>query len=92
MSEPVEPSARGFQFPGEFEISAMGAADAELAAKVPDWLRAAGLQVRVDSLRQRPSRAGNYVSVTVAFHAGSRDDYDTAHRVLRAQAEVKWTL
>ena len=82
----------GFQFPGTFEISAMGAADAGLEHAVPAALAAAGLGVVHDSVQLKPSSAGRYVSVRLHFHATCRDDYDCAHRVLRALDAVKWTL
>ncbi len=82
----------GFQFPTTLEISAMGAADAELHVKVPAVIEACGLSVVAGSLRQRPSSRGNYVSVTVMVFAASREAYDAAHEAVRAVPEVKWTL
>lgn len=84
--------AHGLQFPGEFEISAMGAADAELHRHVPAALESRGLVVRHETLRQRLSAKGNYVSVTVSFAAQTRQEYEDAHHALRALAAVKWTL
>lgn len=83
---------RGFQFPGVFEISAMGPANAELEQRVPALLSAAGLRLVADSVRQRPSSKGNFVSVHVSFHAADREQYDLAHSCLRACPDVKWTL
>lgn len=83
---------QGFQFPGEFEISAMGAADAGLDASVPAALAAAGLRPIADSLQCRPSRQGHYVAVRLRFHADSREQYEHAHAVLRELPGVKWTL
>lgn len=82
----------GFQFPGEFEITAMGPADAGLETEVPNLLIAAGITVVPDSLTTRASRGGNYVSVRLAFRAGTREEYETAHAALREHPEVKWTL
>jgi hypothetical protein len=82
----------GFQFPGVFEISAMGAVEGGLEAVLVQTLADLGLEVRTDTLRSRPSSKGNYVSVTVAFVAHSRDDYEAAHGALRAHPAVKWTL
>lgn len=82
----------GFQFPGRFELSAMGGADDALHAVVPGVLQALGLTVYHETLRIRPSAKGNYVSVSVSFEAHSREDYDAAHGALRARPEVKWTL
>ncbi|MFT3807289.1 DUF493 family protein [Arenimonas sp.] len=83
---------QGFQFPGVFEISAMGAADAGLEAAVPALLAEAGLTVVAETVRTRPSSAGRYISVAVSFRAESREDYEAAHNALRAHPEIKWTL
>jgi putative lipoic acid-binding regulatory protein len=82
----------GFQFPGIFELSAMGAVEAELQAVVPAVLEALGLTVYHERTRIRPSAKGNYVSVTVVFEAHSREDYDAAHGALRNHPAVRWTL
>lgn len=82
----------GFQFPGTFELSAMGAADKDLQAALPRLLIAAGIDVLSEQVQWRHSSNGKYVSVRIAFHAESREDYDRAHEALRAHPEVKWTL
>lgn len=82
----------GFQFPGRFELSAMGASDAGLERLVPDTLRALGLTVHAASLKSRPSSKGNYTAVAIAFEAASRAQYDAAHAALRALPAIKWTL
>ena len=87
-----EPQAKGFQFPGVFEITAMGPAEAGLVEAIPRELTAAGLVVLSETVRSRPSSAGRFVSVTVSFRAESRADYDAAHIKLRAHPDVKWTL
>lgn len=87
-----EDDARGFQFPGAFEISAIGPVQARLDEEIPRLLTQAGLTVLHETVRSRPSSGGRFVSVTIQFHAASRADYETAHRALRAHPEVKWTL
>jgi len=82
----------GFQFPGDFELSAMGSAEAQLEIELPKLLEAAGIRVRHETVSSRASRAGRYVSVRIGFHATSREDYDRAHAALREHPEVKWTL
>ena len=82
----------GFQFPGVFEISAMGSAEADLHLVMPVILEALGLTVYPDRTRIKPSAKGNYVSVTLVFEAHSREDYDAAHGALREHPAVKWTL
>ncbi|MDQ3495105.1 MAG: DUF493 family protein [Pseudomonadota bacterium] len=82
----------GFQFPGDFEITAMGPASAGLETELPTLLRAAGISVREESVSTRASSGGKYVSVKLSFRANSREDYDAAHAALCAHPEVKWTL
>lgn len=82
----------GFQFPGLFEICAMGSAEADLHLVMPMVLEALGLTVYRDRLTIKPSVKGNYVSVTLVFEAHSREDYDAAHGALREHPAVKWTL
>ncbi len=83
---------QGFQFPGVFEITALGSAEAGLEREIPALLAAAGLVVLHETVRSRASSAGRYVSVALSFRAESRADYDAAHVALRGHPEVKWTL
>lgn len=83
---------QGFQFPGVFEITAMGEASADLEAKLPRLLEDLGLSVLAGSTRTRPSREGNYLAVSVSFMCPSRAKYDEAHAALRANPDVRWTL
>ena len=83
---------QGFSFPGTFELSAMGAADAGLERVLPELLEQAGIAVLREQVAVRASSAGRYVSVRIAFRADSREQYDAAHAALRAHPEVKWTL
>ena len=71
-----EHKQKGFEFPGVFEITAMGPASAVLH----------------ETVRSRASTAGRFVSISISFKANSRADYDAAHLALRAHPEVKWTL
>jgi uncharacterized protein len=82
----------GFQFPGTFELSAMGSADKDLQAELPQLLLEAGIEVLHESVSWKHSSNGRYVSVRIAFRAESREQYDAAHAALRTHPEVKWTL
>jgi hypothetical protein len=82
----------GFQFPGTFELSAMGAAGKGLESELPRLLTAAGIEVLEESIRWKHSSSGSYVSVRIGFHAQDRAQYDAAHLALRGHPEVKWTL
>jgi putative lipoic acid-binding regulatory protein len=83
---------QGFQFPGSFEITAMGNANANLRERVPEILRSLGLSVLEASVRERPSSQGNYVSVSVVFNCPSREKHEQAHAALRADPDIRYTL
>ena len=82
----------GFQFPGVFEITAMGAASIGLESEIPRLLNAAGLEVLDETISWRESSGGRYVSVKLNFRALDREQYEAAHSALRNHPEVKWTL
>ena len=82
----------GFQFPGTFELSAMGSADSGLETELPRLLTVAGIEVLEESINWKHSSSGKYVSVRISFRANDRAQYDLAHQVLRDHPEVKWTL
>ena len=82
----------GFQFPGVFEITAMGPAGSGLEDAIPRLLEDAGIEVLRETVAVRDSTGGKYVSVKLNFKAQSRVQYDAAHEALRAHPEVKWTL
>ena len=63
---------QGFQFPGEFEITAMGNASADLKDRVPQLLEGIGLHVLHETVRHKHSREGNFLSVTVSFRCVAR--------------------
>ena len=83
---------QGFQFPGSFEITAMGNANANLRERVQEILREIGLSVLDASVRERPSSQGNYVSVSVVFNCPSREKHEEAHAALRADPDIRYTL
>ncbi len=82
----------GFQFPGNFELSAMGTADKGLETELPRLLSGAGVELLEESISWKHSSNGKYVSVRIGFRADNRAQYDAAHAALREHPEVKWTL
>ena len=82
----------GFQFPGTFEITAMGPASANLEDEIPRLLEAAGLTVLHETVARRDSSGGKFVSIKISFEAETRAEYDAAHEALREHPEVKWTI
>ena len=82
----------GFQFPGTFELSAMGTAGIGLESELPRLLADIGVEVLEEHIHWKNSANGRYVSVRIAFRARDRAQYDAAHQALRDHPEVKWTL
>ncbi|CAJ22358.1 putative secreted protein [Xanthomonas euvesicatoria pv. vesicatoria str. 85-10] len=82
----------GFQFPGTFELSAMGTAERGLETELPRLLAATGVELLQESVSWKHSSSGKYVSVKIGFRAESREQFEAAHQALRDHPEVKWTL
>jgi len=89
--EPQNPE-QGFQFPGAFEVSVLGRADADLESRVPRIIEGLGLSVIAGSLRSRPSREGHYISVALTFTCPDRAMYERVHETLRADEAIRWTI
>lgn len=83
---------KGFQFPGDFDITAVGNASANLPTHVPQLLERAGLHVFHETVKHRHSGAGNFVSVTVSIHCEDREQYEAAHQALRDSPDIRYTL
>ena len=82
----------GFQFPGVFEITAMGPAGVGLEERIPELLEAIGITVLRETVAARNSSGGKFVSIRLSFHAEDRGRYEAAHEALRAEPSIKWTL
>lgn len=82
----------GFQFPGQFELSAMGPANIGLEHELPHLLQQKGIQVLKERITWKTSSNSKYVAVKLVFMAESREQLDLAHAALRDHPEVKWTL
>ncbi len=82
----------GFQFPGVFEITAMGPAGAGLEERVPLLLETVGISVLRETVAARNSSGGKFVSIRLSFEAADRQRYEAAHAALRADPDIKWTL
>jgi uncharacterized protein len=82
----------GFQFPGVFEITAMGQSGVGLEERIPALLEAIGIVVLRETVAARNSSGGKFVSIRLSFHAEDRERYEAAHEALRTEPSIKWTL
>ena len=80
------------EFPSDFPLKVMG-------ANVPDFAQAIAAVVRVHApdfdaatMEMRPSRAGNYLSLTCTVRATSQAQLDALYRALTAHPMVRVVL
>lgn len=83
---------QGFTFPGMFDITAFGPADASLDVLLPQLVEAQGVAVLAGSLHTRPSSAGRFAAVTLSFFCPDRVTHEAVYNEVRAHPLVKWTL
>ena len=83
---------QAYEFPGVFELSAMGSTEAGIEQALPELVEAAGGQVLAGSLTVKPSRAGNSVAVRISFLAADRPQLDAVHLAVQNHPGVKWLL
>ena len=83
---------QGFQFPGVFEITAIGSSEVNLETRMPEILASIGLHALAGSAKLRASSGGNYTSLSMSFTCPSRELYDLAHAKLREDLHIRWTL
>jgi len=84
--------AQGFEFPCDFQIKAMGVDDGRFHEIVIDIVRRHCEVLYEDSLRQRSSSNGKYVSVTLVIEATSREQLDAIYDDLTAHDKVLMRL
>lgn len=80
------------KFPCDFPIKVMGHLVDSFAKEVCAVVKAHDPQFDAASIEMRPSKNGNYLSVTVMVRATSRDQLDTLYRALTSHPMVKVVL
>ncbi len=84
--------AEGFSFPCDYEIKAMGIDDGHFHELIVEIVERHTSRIRADSLRQRSSRGGKYVSVSLVIKAQSRAQLDAIYADLTAHEQVLMRL
>ena len=92
MHTPHAPDDKGFQFPGCFELTVMGDADADLLTLVAAEMQIAGVAPVACDARGKLSSGGRFRSVTAGFECGTREQLEALQRARKAHPAVKWTL
>ena len=80
------------EFPCDFPLKIMGATDAGFAQAIVEVVLRHAPEFDPASVEMRPSKAGNYLSVTCTVRAVSQAQLDALYRELTAHPMVKVVL
>jgi putative lipoic acid-binding regulatory protein len=80
------------EYPSAFPIKVMGANVAGFVEAVADVVLRFDPSFVAASIEQRPSRAGNYLGLTLTITATSREQLDELYRTLSTHPMVKVVL
>jgi len=88
----IPPEQSLIEYPCRFPIKVMGANNAEFVSAMVVIARAFEPGFDEASLEHRPSRAGNYLGLTISIHVSSREQLDEVYRTLTTHPLVKYVL
>lgn len=80
------------EFPCDFPIKIMGASQEGFAQAVLDVVARYAPEFDAATMAMRPSKAGNYLSLTCTIRATSRTQLDALYRELTSHPLVKIVL
>jgi hypothetical protein len=80
------------KFPCRFPIKAMGRDQSEFEAHVLQIISTHVIDITADDVSIRPSKNGNFLSVTVTIDAHSQEHLDRIYRTLTASKQVLYVL
>ncbi|MDK9704845.1 MAG: DUF493 family protein [Sulfuritalea sp.] len=80
------------EFPCDFALKIMGATDAGFAQAIVELVLRHAPEFDPASVEMRPSKAGNYLSLTCTVRAVSQAQLDALYRELTAHPMVKVVL
>jgi len=94
MSSPhdIPPEQSLIEYPCDFPIKVMGANVEGFAAAIAHVARQFDPGFDASTIETRPSKAGNYLGVTITIRATSRPQLDELYRTLTTHPMVKMVL
>jgi putative lipoic acid-binding regulatory protein len=94
MNQPtiIPPEQSLIEYPVRFPIKVMGANTPEYLDAMVCVARAFEPAFDEASVEQRPSKAGNYMGLTLCVHVTSREQLDELYRTLTTHPLVKYVL
>lgn len=91
-SNGADPQETLFEFPCRFPIKVMGRHEDDFREHVVELITAEVGTIDPDDISVRPSRKGQFISVTVTFEATSRSQLDAVYRSLTASVRVLYVI
>lgn len=88
----IPPEESLVQYPSAFPIKVMGAHVEGFVEAIVDVARRFDPDFDASTVETRPSRAGNYLGITITVTATSREQLDELYRTLSTHPMVKVVL
>ena len=94
MDQPrdIPPEQSLIEYPTQFPIKVMGANVEGFVEAMAHVARAFDANFDHRTIEQRPSKAGNYLGLTLTVHVTSREQLDELYRTLTTHPMVKIVL
>ena len=92
MTEPPDPTVSLIEYPSDFPIKVMGLTHDQFVPTIVELVTIHDPEFHEGRIEQRPSSAGNYLSLTVTVRATSREQLDNLYRALSSHPMVKYVL
>lgn len=83
---------KGFEFPCEYPVKAMGPNTPEFADTIVDLVKQHAPEVSSNSVHSKVSSTGKYQSVTVLVYALSKEHLISIYKDINTVDDVMWTL
>lgn len=88
----IPPEQSLIEYPCHFPIKVMGARVEGFTQAIVHVARQFDPDFDADTVEQRPSRAGNYLGLTLTVRVTSREQLDELYRTLTTHPMVKFVL
>ena len=92
LNRPVPPEQSLIEYPCHFPIKVMGANVDGYVSAMAHVATSFDPSFDADTIEQRPSKAGNYLGLTLKVYVTSREQLDELYRTLTTHPMVKIVL
>lgn len=88
----IPPEQSLIEYPCRFPIKVMGAHNEEFVSAMVIIAKAFEPDFDHETVERRPSKAGNYIGLTLSIYVTHREQLDEIYRTLTSHPLVKYTL